>query len=148
VIGEAFSKRGAEAQRVAKLADAKGLARTAGVRQPEYLSALRAARNHVNTRADRWAFSPDAKCAEFVSTKVVPAVQDTVVLLCSDGFLALATDYARYDCQSLLDACLSRGLRPLCDELRTIEKNDPDGRLYPRFKVSDDATALLMKLSA
>ena len=32
-------------------------------------------------------------------------------------------------------------------ELRRIERaEDPDGRLYPRFKVSDDATALLFEI--
>jgi hypothetical protein len=146
LIGESFSKRASEARRVAHLAKQRGLAPTAGVDTPEYQSALRAARNQVNTRADRWAFSPDVRCAEFASAADAAAPEGTHLLLCSDGFFALATDYGRYDVDTLMAACLSRGLKALCEELREVERGDPDGHAYPRFKVSDDATAVLLRL--
>jgi serine/threonine protein phosphatase PrpC len=79
-------------------------------------------------------------------SKVVVAPEETIVLLCSDGFLALASDYERYDADALLAACLSRGLKPLCDELRDIERGDREGRRFPRFKVSDDATAVVVRI--
>jgi hypothetical protein len=145
IIGEALAKRSAEARRVEKLANAGGLAPTAGIHRPDYLAALRTARNFVNTREDRWAFSPDANCANYVSSRVAPLVLQTDIILCTDGFLALTSDYGRYDADALVDAAVSRGLRPLFDELRTIERDDPDGRRFPRFKVSDDATALLIR---
>jgi hypothetical protein len=146
VIGEAFASRGAEARRVARLAEARGLSPTAGVTTPEYLEALRIARNKVNTRASRWAFSPDANCANYANASAVRAPAGSVVLLCTDGFLALASDYGRYTADTLVSACLTQGLKALCGELRTIEVEDPDGRRFPRFKVSDDATALLLRL--
>jgi hypothetical protein len=67
--------------------------------------------------------------------------------LASDGFLALASDYARYTPEGLFDAALARGLTPLGEELRATEASDPDGIAYPRFKRSDDATALLLRVS-
>ncbi len=41
---------------------------------------------------------------------------------------------------------MSDGLAGLLQELRHIEREvDPDGTRFPRFKRSDDATALLVK---
>jgi hypothetical protein len=148
IVGDALDKRAAEAARVAKLAAAKNLSPAAGVNRAEYLPALRAARNRMNTVEGSWAFSPDARCADHVQSAVFAAPRDTNMLLVSDGFLALASDYRRYDADTLLEAAASKGLRALYDELRAIENADPEGRKYPRFKKSDDATALLVKVDA
>ena len=74
------------------------------------------------------------------------ALRDSPILLGTDGFLALAIDYGRYSPESLLAAAEQRGLALLGDELRAVEAADPDGLRYPRFKRSDDATALLLAL--
>jgi hypothetical protein len=37
-------------------------------------------------------------------------------------------------------------LRALYNEIRDIENADPDGRKFPRFKKSDDATAIFLKV--
>jgi len=146
IIGDAFEKRIAEARRVARLAEREGLDPTAGVTRPGYLDALKAGRNRVNTQPGTWAFSPDANCAAFAASSRPRAVVGTRLLLCTDGFLALASDYGRYDAESFFAACWSRGLRSMCDELRDIELSDPHGRSFPRFKVSDDASALLLEV--
>jgi len=148
IIGDAFEKRIAEARRVARLAEREGLDPTAGVTRPGYLDALKAGRNRVNTQPGTWAFSPDANCAAFAASSRPRAVVGTRLLLCTDGFLALASDYGRYDAESFFAACWSRGLRSMCDELRDIELSDPRGRAFPRFKVSDDASALLLEVCA
>lgn len=147
IVGDAFEKRTAEARRVARLAEREGLDPTAGVTRPGYLEALKAGRNRVNTQPGTWAFSPDARCAEFVASSRMTALVGTRLLLCTDGFLALASDYGRYDAECFFAACLSRGLRSMCDELRDIERSDPHGRAFPRFKASDDASALLLEVS-
>ena len=69
------------------------------------------------------------------------------ILLASDGFLALAGDYGAYGAAGLMQAAMARGLAPLGEELRAIEEADAEGVKFPRFKKSDDATALLLKLS-
>ena len=66
IVGDAFDKRAAEARRVKMLAQAKGLAPAAGTSRPEFLSALRAARNSVNTEKGGWLFGPNPKAAEHV----------------------------------------------------------------------------------
>ena len=67
-------------------------------------------------------------------------------MLATDGFLALATDYERYDAKGLIAAVAEQGLSALMDELRAIEADDPDGVRFPRFKQSDDATALFVEV--
>jgi Protein phosphatase 2C len=146
IVGDAFDKRAAEARRVKMLAEAKGLAPAAGVNRPEFLSALRAARDSVNTEKGGWLFGPNAKAAEYVKAKHIDAAPGALVLLASDGFLALASDYGVHDAQSLIHAAESKGLEALGQQLRAIENEDAEGRKFPRFKTSDDATAVLLRL--
>jgi hypothetical protein len=147
VVGEAFAKRAAEARRVKMLAEAKGLAPASGANLPEFLGALRAARNLVNSERGGWLFGPDATAADRARSAHIAASPGTTILLASDGFLALVSDYERYDAASLMEAAERKGLEALGEELRAIEDGDPEGRRYPRFKKSDDATALLLKLA-
>jgi hypothetical protein len=112
------------------------------VRQ-EFLPVLRASRNYVNT-AEEWLFAPDAACADHAKEARASVAPDALLLLASDGFLALASDYERYTPESLFAAVAANGLSVLGEELRAIETSDPDGTRFPRFKRSDDATALLI----
>jgi hypothetical protein len=147
IVGEAFAKRAAEARRVKMLAEARGLAPASGASRPEFLSALRAARNTVNTEKGGWLFGPDSTAAGKARSAKVVISSGSVILLASDGFLALVGDYECYDTKGLVAAAETKGLATLGKELRAIEEGDPEGRRYPRFKKSDDATALLLKLA-
>jgi hypothetical protein len=147
IVGDAIEKRVQEASRVAKLAAKHGLSPAAGINRPEYMDALRKARSYANTEKGHWAFAPDVRAADHVSSVHIEAPQGTVILLCSDGFLALASDYSAYEAEGLVAAAQSKGLATLCEELRAIESGDPEGRKFPRFKTSDDATAVLLRIS-
>ena len=46
---------------------------------------------------------------------------------------------------ALVDAA-AQGLQPLFDRLRAVEDADPHGARHPRFKKSDDATAMLLRV--
>jgi serine/threonine protein phosphatase PrpC len=147
LLGDTMDKRESERARVERLIKPGGRGpAAAGVRE-EFLPALRAARNHVNT-GDEWLFAPDPACAAHAKEAHVAVASESLVLLASDGFLALASDYDRYTPEALFEAAGARGLAPLGEELRAIEASDPDGLRYPRFKRSDDATALLLVLRA
>jgi hypothetical protein len=123
-----------------------GLAPASGANRPEYLPALRAARNRINS-GRHWSFSPDAQAADHAAQAHVAAAPGAVVLLATDGFLALASDYGRYTAHTLVEAALTKGLGALGDAVREIEEADPQGHKHPRFKKSDDATAVLLKLA-
>lgn len=145
LLGDTLAKRELEAARVARLAAKHGLSPAAGHNRPEYLTALRRARNYANTERGGWVFGPDPRAADHVAAKAAAATMDTLVLLATDGFLALVSDYRRYDAEALFAAATSLGLEKLGEELREIESADADGTRYPRFKTSDDATALLLR---
>jgi serine/threonine protein phosphatase PrpC len=146
IVGETISIRAAEQNRVSKLADPDGVAATA-VRE-KFLPALRASRNRVNRKGGSWLFAPDARCADHANEARLPVETGSLVLLATDGFFALITDYGRYSAEELIAAAQSRGLAVLGQELRGIEAADPKGVSFPRFKRSDDATALLLSLDA
>ncbi len=143
IVGETLDKKAEESQRAGALAKAR--------KQPstdrfQFMDALRASRNRINS-GDYWLFTPDEKAASHVGRRVMKLAPGTHLLLCSDGFLALASDYGAYSAETLMAAALSGGLAALGEELRAIEAGDADGAKFPRFKQSDDATALLLKLS-
>ncbi len=146
IVGEAFGKRAAEARRVKLLAEAKGLAPATGLSRAEFLPHLRASRNKMNTSRGGWLFSPDPRAAAHAGSRRVEAKAGTLVLLATDGFLALASDYGAYDALGLVDAAQGRGLKALGEELRALEESDAEGRRFPRLKKSDDATAVLLKI--
>jgi hypothetical protein len=145
-LGDSFASKTREAERARKLAKQTGLAPTTNARSPEFMPTLRKARNRVNT-GTHWAFSPDPRAADFVGARSVTAPIGSHLLLASDGFLALVTDYGRYTPDTLIDRALAKGLGFLADEVREIEDADPQGHKHPRFKKSDDATAILLTLA-
>ena len=147
IVGEAFDKKSSERSYAAHIAKKSGLAPAVGVNRPEILPALRRARNRLNSEGGNWTFAPDARAADHAGFKRVAAPAGSDVLIGSDGFFALVSEYARYDVEGLLAAAGSNGLAALGEEVRAIEEGDPDGRKYPRFKTSDDATAVLLRVT-
>lgn len=144
-FGDTIAKRDSERKRVERLSRELGRRPADMILRDEFIPALRTGRNYVNTDGD-WLFAPDPQCADHAKTADTEVSQGCLLLLASDGFLALASDYERYSAGELFAAVIERGLQPLADELRAVEQADPAGSKYPRFKTSDDATALLLKV--
>jgi len=146
VIGETFDKRAAEAHRAQKLAREKNLSPADGLSRQEFLDQLRATRNRINS-GGHWLFTPDVRSASHAARRTIKVAPGALILLASDGFLALASDYGAYSVDGLMAAAADKGLAALGKELRTIEAGDAGGDKFPRFKKSDDATALLLRLT-
>ncbi|MGK6324940.1 hypothetical protein ACMGDM_17900 [Sphingomonas sp. DT-51] len=131
--------RAAESAEAAALGEPLG-----GPRSPAMLADRRAAR----ARPGRRVMGTDAaESAAATDHATVTVVAGDTLLLMSDGFAALVDSYSVYDAASLTAAVRSRGLASLAEELRAIERADAACRRYPRFKRSDDATALWMRVS-
>lgn len=143
MVGEAMQARRREGGRARLVAQETNSAPTD---REAFLPLLRAARNRMNS-GHNWLFSPEPRAAAHVSRQVEKPAPGTLLLLASDGFLALATDYEAYDLDGLVAAAKAKGLAALGEELRAIEQADPEGAKYARFKTSDDATALLLEVS-
>ena len=146
VVGEALKIRARERDRVSNLAEPEGVAATT-VRE-KFLPALRASRNRVNKKGGSWLFAPDAQCADHAAKAKLMIEPGSLILLASDGFFALVSDYGHYSADELVSTAERDGLAALGKELRAIEAADPKGISCPRFKSSDDATAVLVALRA
>ena len=146
VIGETIARRSAESARARQIAKEKNVSSAAPGVRAQFIEHLRAARGGVNS-GDYWLFTPDKRAAAHAQRKIVKSEPGALLLLASDGFLALASDYGAYDAAGLIAAAKAKGLAALGEELRGIENADAVGDKFARFKKSDDATALLLEIN-
>ena len=134
VIGDVSAKRSEEAQRASRAAAALGRGPAGSLRTPEVLAALRADRNRWNQAGGPWTFAPDVRCAEHAGIATLAAPSGAWLLLATDGFTALATDYGRCSLPALLGVARERGLATVLADVRAVEHADPEGRAYPRIQ--------------
>jgi hypothetical protein len=117
------------------------LQRTAAIAK---MRALRAAMNHEGAS---WTFGLQPACADHARTWTLNLRRPAHLLLMTDGFSALADRYRIYEPVALVRAAIGAGLEELGRELRAFEAADASGARHPRFKTSDDATAILLRLT-
>ncbi|HRO03620.1 MAG TPA: protein phosphatase 2C domain-containing protein [Terricaulis sp.] len=94
-----------------------------------------------------WTACLDPACADQARGWAIKLARPAHLLLMTDGFSALVDRYRAYDSAGLMRAARDKGLQELGRELRAIEAADATGAKHPRFKQSDDATALLLRLT-
>lgn len=135
---------GTEEGRALEQANARKLMASGGGRTADVLAFLRAVRNKANTPEGYQIFGPERGSAAGVRLHTHRWHGDGEALLLTDGFEAAVEDYALYDPPGLMRAARD-GLKGPLEALRAIEKADPECKRYPRFKPSDDATALLVR---
>lgn len=130
--------RAAESAEAAALGDALG-----GLRTPAVIADRRAARERPGRRVLGVDAAASSAATDHARVTVAPGDR---LLLMSDGFAALVDSYDAYDAHGLMAAVGERGVAALAEELRAIERDDALCRRFPRFKCSDDATALWVKV--
>jgi serine/threonine protein phosphatase PrpC len=138
-LGPIREVRSSEAERAAALAH-HGLGKPK--KSEPILEDLRSTRGRPGMRV----LSVDPEHMQVLdSTSVAAALGDEVFLM-SDGYAALIDSYDAYDDAALIEAIRARGLAALAEELRAIEREDAACTRFPRFKASDDATALWLRI--
>lgn len=132
------------ASHAAKTADPSAL-----LLDPITLDRLRAKRalHNIGEEGGYWVFGLQPDCAWRSRAWSLDLARPAHILLMTDGFAALTDRYSAYDAGGLVRAALDKGLQELGRELRAIEAADAGGAKHPRFKASDDATALLLRLT-
>lgn len=118
---------------------------------PQTLEDLRRGRALQNTPSgSTWTFGVVPEAADHLALVDVPVYGGgATALLCSDGLADLVALYKLYDPATLIQRAATAGLKSLVSELRHMEREvDPDGLKYPRYKQSDDTTAILLRLDA
>ncbi|GGK26903.1 protein phosphatase 2C domain-containing protein [Salinarimonas ramus] len=144
-LGEAPDLRRAESALAARLmretgADVETMRTTQAYRE----DSERRRRAQVASAPAVFGLHPDA--VALAERGSVTLDGDALVLLASDGFSALVELYEDMDVAAMMARAAEEGLSSLAARLREIETRiDPSGHLYPRFKRSDDATAILVE---
>jgi len=108
---------------------------------------LRAVRAAMNTSGGYGVFSITPPPAHFVRSGAIALEPGASVLLASDGLTRLVDVFQRYDARKLFDRARSHGLASLVDELRHVEGADLECISFPRAKISDDATGMLLHVA-
>lgn len=141
-------ENGTDDERERARAASKRAGAPASLRDPDTMTMLRAVRaQHNLPGGNYWVFGLQPECADHARVWTLNLKRPAHVLLCTDGFSALVDRYRIYDAGSLVKAALDKGLQELGRELRAIETADAGGAAHPRFKKSDDATAVLLRLT-
>ena len=128
---------------------AENPAETSGIRTPAVLEKLRQKRSLSNTSASGvWTLGLVPEAADHVFTVALPVTELRSVLVMSDGFSAAVENYKIYDQRGLLAAAKTRGLAETLAEIRRVEHHvDPFARQFPRYKQSDDSSAILLEIA-
>ncbi|WP_420392618.1 hypothetical protein [Acuticoccus sp.] len=141
--GATLRRGGTEEGRAREAANARSMMASGGGRNAEVVAFLRTVRNLANTDDGYSIFAPDADCTRRARRHRVEATSGEALFL-TDGFEAAIDDYGLHTGATLLSAARD-DLAGARDALRAVERTDPDCTRYPRFKPSDDATALLVR---
>lgn len=104
-------------------------------------------RSKMNSEDGYWILDTEGGGIKSSLVRCDSALPECFFLVLSDGFRRLVDTYHAYGDESLIRGAVASGLRPLYEQLRTIEADDPKAELFPRIKHRDDASALLLRLS-
>lgn len=116
----------------------------AKVRSLEVLDDRRSKRMEAHYKA----LSPRIMDSEKSTSQVsFPISSGDIILLMTDGFSAIFDRYGLYSYDQALSVVMDTGLIGLASELRKEENRDARCLDHPRFKLSDDASALLVKVA-
>ncbi|SCX83365.1 protein phosphatase 2C domain-containing protein [Microvirga guangxiensis] len=147
-LGDAPGLRDAESAKAAELMQAAGSRPTDILDEPVFLAWLgerRERQKRSGIPAALLSLNPSA--VDRLRHESVSCEDGTTILLATDGFSALVDLYGAMEAKAMMEAAIASGLEPLVQRAREIETQvDPDGKLYPRFKQSDDTTALLLRV--
>lgn len=133
-------------ERARPLLDEQARARSLIASGADIPATLRAQRALMNRPDGYPVLSVHREAVARLDLRTVEAPSGTLVLLCTDGFYRLVDMYGLYGDHALITAARDRGLAGLVAELRGFEANAADDLRFGRFKTSDDAAALLLRV--
>lgn len=105
-------------------------------------------RSLMNSKKGYASLTLVSSCANLIRYKSIPLKPNNTykLLLTTDGFYKGFEDYAPHTLKSILDQSIS--LKDALNCYRSIESIDDNLKTYPRFKVHDDASAILIEIHA
>jgi len=123
--------------------------RTQGTTDPKQafaamLPQLRAQRLRRNLSDGYGVLAAERSCVPMIHLDRIPARTLRRILLVSDGYYRLVDHYGAASDAELVHRTVELGADAMLQQLRTIEAADSLATQYPRLKIADDATALLI----
>ena len=123
--------------------------RATGIADPKQafaamLPRLRAERQRRNLPDGYGVLAAEQSCVPMLHVDRMPAHDVRRILLASDGYYRLVDHYNAASDTELVRRTAALGADALLTQLRAIEAADPVATQYPRLKIADDATALLI----
>jgi hypothetical protein len=120
-----------------------------GYRDPDAIVHIRQRRALHNTDRGSATLGIHPEAADRVRIELPAVGLPAIGLLCTDGFADIVDGYAQIHAEELIERALGEGLATLLAEIRHIENTvDPDGLRFPRYKRNDDASAILVRITA
>lgn len=105
---------------------------------------LRAERLRRNLPDGYGVLAAERSCIPMIHLDRVPAQSLRRILLASDGYYRLVDHYGAVSDAELVRRTATVGADAMLEHLRAIEAEDALAMRYPRLKIADDATALLL----
>lgn len=108
------------------------------------IPALQKKRDFMNIPGGYGVLTLDGAGIDYAVQGSIPISTPISILLCTDGFSPIFDLYKICTIDDILYGNIS--LQESIKLLRETEKKDPECLKYPRYKMSDDATAVLIKV--
>lgn len=99
-----------------------------------------------NVSGGYWVAAADRKAADNAYTGKIAVGDVRRIAIFTDGASRAVDTFGEMDWKTCLDYLQEHGPRGLIRHVREIEAGDPEGRKWPRFKKSDDATVAVIQM--
>jgi hypothetical protein len=96
-----------------------------------------------NTPSGYWVAQADPGAAKHAQCGSVVKHEVRGALVLSDGAARAVVDFGQLSWRELLDLAQSDGPAVVIGRTRELERQDPSGVRWPRYKVSDDASVIV-----
>jgi len=106
---------------------------------------LKKHRMMLNTKEGYWILGFDTKAVSKAYQGILSINEPTKILMASDGFSAFVDKYHAVEKKDFISQVENNGLVLIYNQIRYIENLDSDGIKYPRYKKSDDSSAIFFQ---
>lgn len=113
---------------------------------PDVAQTIRTNRRAINTPQGFAVVSPARPWLHLARRFSARLAHGSRIALMSDGFWRLVDPFALLSPRELLDALLRGEAEALLGRLRRAEQGDGDARCWPRIKIHDDATVMVVRI--
>lgn len=100
-----------------------------------------------NTENGYWILEFEEKAIEKSIFGKININQDIKLMLTSDGYSCVSDRYNLIDENNLINEAIKNGVSSIYKELRNFEEEDFSTTKFPRFKIKDDSSCILLNLS-